>query len=139
MRFRRGQLSNVVYLAFCIPFILAYLSWAYFPLLAEWLITNTFNYRVLPHPSSQFWYATIRFFYAWYTFLAIAVAGVWAVAAILARKHNIESCRSCYPMVSFVVPAYEEEENISRCINSLFQCTDEYDGLCELIVVDDGS
>ncbi len=139
MRFRRGQLSNVVYLAFCIPFVLAYLSWAYFPLLAEWLITNIFNYRVLPQPSSQFWHATIQFFYAWYTFLAIAVAGVWAVAATLARKHKIESCRSCYPMVSFVVPAYEEEENISRCIDSLFQCTDKYDGLCELIVVDDGS
>jgi len=42
-------------------------------------------------------------------------------------------------MVSFVVPAYNEERNVSRCVTSLFKCAEKYDGLCEIIVVDDGS
>jgi biofilm PGA synthesis N-glycosyltransferase PgaC len=42
-------------------------------------------------------------------------------------------------MVSFIVPAYNEERKISRCITSLFKCAQEYDSLCEIIVVDDGS
>lgn len=42
-------------------------------------------------------------------------------------------------MVSFVVPAYNEEKNVSRCIDSLFACAEKYLGTCEIIVVDDGS
>ncbi|MEM3640449.1 MAG: glycosyltransferase family 2 protein [Candidatus Bathyarchaeia archaeon] len=42
-------------------------------------------------------------------------------------------------MVSFIVPAYNEERNISRCISSLFKCAEKYGGLCEIIVIDDGS
>ena len=42
-------------------------------------------------------------------------------------------------MVCFVVSAYDEEKNVSHCINSLFKCAEKYDGLCEVIVVDDSS
>jgi len=42
-------------------------------------------------------------------------------------------------MVSFVVPAYNEEKNITRCLNSLFECTTNFRGSSEIIVVDDGS
>jgi biofilm PGA synthesis N-glycosyltransferase PgaC len=42
-------------------------------------------------------------------------------------------------MVSFIVPAYNEEKNVARCITSLFRCSRNYAGLCEIIVIDDGS
>lgn len=42
-------------------------------------------------------------------------------------------------MVSFVVSAFGEGKNVFRGINSLFKCAGKYDGLCEIIVVDDGS
>lgn len=42
-------------------------------------------------------------------------------------------------MVSFIVPAFNEERSVSRCIQSLFKCAGKYGGLCEIIVVDDGS
>lgn len=138
MKFRLGKGSKVVYLLFCIPFILAYVSWLYFPDLAYWFITNIFKYEVY-QKAGWLWYLIIRFFYTWYTFLAIGVAGVWAVAATLAKKQWKKHNKQHYPMVSFVVSAYNEEKNVSRCINSLFRCAEKYDGLCEIIVVDDGS
>jgi cellulose synthase/poly-beta-1,6-N-acetylglucosamine synthase-like glycosyltransferase len=97
-----------------------------------------FNYHVLPQRASWLWYMTIRFFYTWYTFLAIGVAGLWVVAAAFAKVQRKGKCKY-YPMVSFVVPAYNEERNVSRCLTSLFKCAEKYDGLCEIIVVDDGS
>jgi len=140
MKLRLSKGSKIIYLVFCIPIILAYVSWAFFPAFAQWLITNIFKYDVLHPPQASWqWYMTIRFFYTWYTFLAVGVAGVWAVAATLARKHRKNGKRLFYPMVSFVVPAYNEEKTISRCIASLFRCAEKYDGLCEIIVVDDGS
>lgn len=42
-------------------------------------------------------------------------------------------------MVSFVIPAFNEETNIAQCVNSLLECADKYDGNCEVIVIDDGS
>lgn len=139
MKFRSLKDSKVVYLAFCIPFVLAYISWVFFPVFAQWLIIHVLNYEVLPEQASWLWDVTIRFFYAWYTFLAIGVAGVWAAAATLVRMQRKEFNKRPYPMVSFIVLAYNEERNVSRCIKSLFRCAEKYDGLCEIIVVDDGS
>jgi len=82
---------------------------------------------------------TVRFFYTWYTFSAIGLAGAWAIAAALARKKKHKTERLFCPLVSFIVPAYNEQRNIPRCIASIFKCADKYDGLCEIIVVDDGS
>jgi len=44
-----------------------------------------------------------------------------------------------YPMVSFITRTFNEEKSIAKRINSLFQRVFEYPGLCEIIVVDDGS
>jgi len=140
MNIRLHKNSKAIYLAFLIPFGLAYISWTYFPILVQWLTTCIFKYEPLPsQQASLLWYATVRFFYTWYTFLAIGVAGVWAVAATFANRQQRGNSRPHYPMVSIIVPAYDEEKNVSRCIKSLFRCLKKYDGLCEIIVVDDGS
>jgi len=139
MNLRLPKGSRIVYLAFCIPFILAYVSWRFFPVFAHWLITQTFKYDISLQQANWLWYTVVRFLYGWYTFLAIGIAGIWAVAAALARAQKKGAKQLWYPMVSFVVPAYNEEKNVSRCIKSLFKCTEKYAGLCEIIVVDDGS
>jgi len=138
MKFRLRKGSKVVYLAFCIPFILAYVSWVYFPVFARLLITQIFKYD-FSQQASGLWYVTVQFLYAWYTFLAIGVAGVWVVAATLAKNRPVEGGKRRCPLVSFVVSAYNEEKNVSRCIRSIFRCAEKYGGLCEIIVVDDGS
>jgi biofilm PGA synthesis N-glycosyltransferase PgaC len=90
-------------------------------------------------PPNWLWYGVVQFFYSWYTFLAIGVAGVWALAAKFAKIRRNNAKRIHYPMVSFIVPAFNEEKTISRCIQSLFKCAEKYGDLCEIIVVDDGS
>jgi cellulose synthase/poly-beta-1,6-N-acetylglucosamine synthase-like glycosyltransferase len=130
---------KVTYLAFAIPFILAFLSWLYFPAIAQWIIANVFGYTTAEQVTNPAWYWIIRFFYSWYTFVAIGIAGIWVIAAIFARKHHAEPKRMFYPMVSFIVPAYNQEKNVARCITSLFKCAEKYDGNCEIIVIDDGS
>jgi len=138
MKFRMPK-SKLIYLAFFIPFILAYASWRFFPSFATCLITQIFRYEVSLLQANWLWYTIVGFFYGWYTFLAIGLAGVWALAATFARVQQKKDKRLYYPMVSFVVPAYNEEKNVLRCITSLFKCTEKYVGLSEIIVVDDGS
>lgn len=130
--------SKVRYLAFCLPFALAYASWTLFPAVAQSIIGYLLKYTVT-EPAHWLWLALVRFLYAWYTFLAIGVAGVWAIAATFARTRHKTVVKKSYPMVSFVVPAFNEEKNVSRCIGSLFECAQRYSGLCQIIVVDDGS
>jgi cellulose synthase/poly-beta-1,6-N-acetylglucosamine synthase-like glycosyltransferase len=139
MNLRLLKNFRLVYLVFCIPFILAYLSWQFFPVFANWLIIQTFKYDVSLQHAHWLWYFAIRFFYTWYTFLAVGIAGFWAIAAMLAKGHQKKVKRLSYPMVSFIVPAYNEEESVSRSVTSLFKCAKDYAGLCEIIVVDDGS
>jgi biofilm PGA synthesis N-glycosyltransferase PgaC len=131
--------SKVAYLVLCIPLILAYVSWQFFPVFVEWLLTRLFSYEPSDQPATWLWYGIARFFYGWYTFLAIGVAGMWAIAATFARKQGDKVKQAFYPMVSFVVPAYNEEKNVARCIKSLYRCAEKYAGRCEIIVVDDGS
>lgn len=138
MKSKVHKRSRVLYLAFCIPFILAYVSWVFFPIFAQWVIGSVFRYGVAK-PADWFWLGIVHFFYGWYTFLAIGVAGVWAVAATFARTEPEGTDKRGYPMVSFVVPAYDEEKNVSGCIASLFKNAEKYGGPCEVIVVDDGS
>lgn len=130
---------TLAYTLFIIPFILAYLSWAYFPQAAQTLITNVFGYHAQDQAANILWLALISFFYSWYTFLAIGVAGTFIVAAFIARKKHSTGKHEFYPLVSFLVPAYNEEVNVKRCITSLAKCADEYLGNCEIIVIDDGS
>lgn len=79
------------------------------------------------------------FYYSWFTLLAIGVGGLLAVGAWLSRRRAKRLRMSFYPMVSFVVPAFNEEKSLPRCIDSLFKCGAEYPGPVEVIVVDDGS
>jgi cellulose synthase/poly-beta-1,6-N-acetylglucosamine synthase-like glycosyltransferase len=130
---------RIIYLVFILPFILAFLSWLYFPAIAQWIVTNLFGYAAAEQTANPVWYWIIRFFYSWYTFVAIGIAGIWVVAAVFARKRRVKPKHTFYPMVSFVVPAYNQENNVARCITSLFKCAEKYDGNCEVIVVDDGS
>jgi len=131
--------SRLLYLSFLAPLVLALLSWLYFPNIAQWIITDLFGYATAEQPANAFWTGTLVFFYTWYTFVAIGIAGIWIVAAVFARKKRAQIKCGFYPMVSFVVPAYNEEANVARCITSLFQCAQHYQGNCEIIIVDDGS
>jgi cellulose synthase/poly-beta-1,6-N-acetylglucosamine synthase-like glycosyltransferase len=130
---------RVIYLAFLVPLVLAFLSWLYFPAVAQWIIANVFGSAAAEQAANPVWYWMIRFFYSWYTFVAIGIAGVWVVAAVFARRRRVEPKRLFYPMVSFVVPAYNQEKNVARCVASLFKCAEKYGGNCEVIVIDDGS
>ena len=44
-----------------------------------------------------------------------------------------------FPMISFVVSAFNQETTISHSIRSLFKCASDYRGPSEIILVDDGS
>ena len=131
--------TKLVYTLFVVPFVLAFLSWIYFPAFAQAIITRVFGYTAGEQEANILWLALISFFYTWYTFLAIGVTGTWITAALLARRKRAVGMHEFYPMVSFIVPAFNEEENVKRCIASLFRCTEMYCGNCEVIVVDDGS
>jgi biofilm PGA synthesis N-glycosyltransferase PgaC len=130
---------KVTYLAFLIPFVLAGLSWTYFPAIAQWIIANVFGYAPVGQTTNLVWNWTIQFFYSWYTFVSIDIAGVWITAAVFSRRRRVKPERVFYPMVSFLVPAYNQEKNIANCIASLFACTAKYAGNCEIIIIDDGS
>ena len=130
---------NLFSLLFLLPFVLAFLSWAYFPLFAQGTIATFFRYVPIEKTANPLWLATISFFYTWYTFLAIGFAGVWIVAAFITRQKHIANWRDFRPMFSFVVPAFNEEANVGRCIRSLYKCAEVYEGNCEIIVIDDGS
>ena len=58
---------------------------------------------------------------------------------MFARKKHAETKQAFYPNVSFIVPAYNQEPNIERCITSLYKNAEQYVGSCEIIIVDDGS
>ena len=130
---------KTVYLLFLIPFILAFISWLFFPALANWVIANILHYAITDEPANPVWAGLISFFYSWYTLVAIGISGTWVVAAYLARRKPIKTKRMFNPLVSFVIPAFNQEKNVFNCVNSLFKCTEKFDGICEVIVVDDGS
>jgi cellulose synthase/poly-beta-1,6-N-acetylglucosamine synthase-like glycosyltransferase len=139
MKPKSSKRSKLVYLAFCLPLILAFVSWQFFPVFVEWFISRAFSYESSYKSPNWLWQDITQFLYGWYTLLAIGVAGIWAIAAAFERAHHGKTEPEFYPMVSLVVPAYNEDKNIARCLNSLYKCTQRYAGLCEIIVVDDGS
>jgi len=135
----KNKSFKIIYVLFFFPFILCFLSWFYFPILAEWLIKNIIGYTSETFIENYLWISIVRFFYSWYTLIAIGLAGMWIVAAFIARKKELKQSQSFYPMVSFVIPAFNQEKNIATCINSLFVSANKYEGLTEILVVDDGS
>ncbi len=130
---------RLAYVLFLVPFVLAYLSWAFFPTIAHGIIRNVFGYIVLERAANPIWLGIISFFYTWYTFLAIGFAGFWIAVAFVARRRPMAPKHDFYPMVSFMVPAFNEEAHIAGCLHSLAACAEAYHGNCEVIIVDDGS
>ncbi|KON33984.1 MAG: hypothetical protein AC479_02265 [miscellaneous Crenarchaeota group-6 archaeon AD8-1] len=130
---------NFIYLLFLLPVVLCFLSWYYFPSIANWIITNLFGYTSNIHAESFVWSAIIRFLYTWYTIIAIGFSGLWIVAAHISKKKQLTQKQAFYPMVSFIIPAYNQEKNIGLCINSLYKSAAKYSGLTEILVIDDGS
>lgn len=139
MAVSKPKTNRLYYLLLVLPFILAFVSWWGFPVLAQWLSMTVFGYEPLLQPAGWLWYAAVMLYYSWFTFLGIGVGGLLAVSAWLSRRHAKRQRVGFYPMVSFVVPAFNEEKKLPRCIDSLFRCTIEYPGPIEVIVVDDGS
>jgi len=82
---------------------------AVFPSFRTFIITQTFNYEV-SSPPNWLWYSIVQFFYSWYTFLAIGVAGVWALAAKFAKIRRNNAKRLHYPMVSFIFQPLMKKE-----------------------------
>jgi len=127
------------YVLFVLPFILAFIIWLLYPPLVGFFLVNVLGYPVPSQPPPLIWTLLLGFFYTWYVFFAVGVGGCLVVAAWVWKKSSMPKTDRVYPMVSFVVPAYNEEQNIMRCINSLFKCAVKYRGPSEILVVDDGS
>lgn len=139
MEIAAKRYSKLTYSLLIVPFLLALVSWLYFPILAEYLRNTIFGYLPPNLTPNSIWTITIRFFYTWYTFVAIGLAGAWATAALIIKRRQQTIQTRQQPMVTFIVPAHNEENNIPRCIDSLYRCIDKYKGICEVLVIDDGS
>ena len=137
---RKNPFKKLAIAFLILPFVVAFVSWFWFPALSEGLI-RLIGYKPVFQVTSVVWFAIVWFFYSWYTFLAVGVAGFFVVVAWLVRrrKAGLEPRSVFYPMVSFVLPCFNEGERVARCVSSLFECASRYGGLCEIIVVDDGS
>ncbi len=139
-RLSEGAFANLPrYVLLVLPLLLAIVSWLAFPSLAQWLSVNVFRYRPIFQPSGFLWHALVLFYYSWFTFLSIGMGGLLLVLAWFSRRGTRREKIDFYPMVSFVVPAFNEEKQLPRCIDSLFKCGEKYPGPVEVIVVDDGS
>jgi len=136
---KKSETLKLQYLLFCVPFILAFVSWQWFPLFAEFIIIYGFGYVPALQPARLLWRISVWFLYTWYTFLSIGVGGSFIVAAWIWKRRKIKREKERHPMVSFIIPAYNEEKRVSRCIASLFKCAAQYPGYSEIIAVDDGS
>jgi len=134
-----GARARTRYWLFILPFILAFIIWLWYPSFVGFILVNVLGYRAPPQPPPLIWSLPLWFFYTWYVFFAIGVGGILVVAAWMWKQLPAPRIKPVYPMVSFVVPAYNEERNIMRCINSLFKCAVKYRGSSEIIIVDDGS
>lgn len=137
--FTATSTSKLWYLLFILPVLLAYAAWHWFAVVAESLIFVIFGYVPIFHPAHWLWYLAAAFLYSWYIFSSIGIGGCFVVAAWLCRRKDIQKKIEDYPTVSFIVPAYNEESRIERCIISLFKCAARYPSPSEVIVIDDGS
>ena len=137
---RKNWSARLAFALLFLPFVLAFMSWLWFPEISLGLFSLT-GYRPIFHATNFLWFAIVWFLYTWYTFLAIGVAGFFVIVAWLVRRRKASFLPkdTFYPMVSFVVPSFNEEKRIGRCVLSLFECASRYSGLCEIIVIDDGS
>ncbi len=124
---------------FLLPFVLAFIVWLLFPPLVEFVLVNALKYPTPIQSPPLIWSLPLIFFYTWYVFSAIGVGGLLVVAVWMWKQRPTPKIARAYPLVSLVVPAYNQEQNIMRCINSLFKCAIRYRGSSEIIIIDDGS
>jgi len=138
---RKQWLFRVYYILFAVPISLAFISWIFFPSFAEFIVLNLFRYEFESKQPGFLWAFVVNTLYTWYTFVFIGLSGILIVAAwICIKKYEktIQQDRH-YPSVSFIIPAYNEENTIQQCITSVFESASNYFGIAEIIVVDDGS
>jgi len=131
--------SKLVYLLLLAPFILAYFFWIYFPVFVSYVVVELLGYQPSLEQVNWLWQGSLFFFYTLYVFFAMGLGSLWILAAWIWGRTREKKALTEYPMVSFIVPAYNEEKHIGRCIKSLFENAVEYPGPCEIIVVEDGS
>ena len=82
----------------------------------------------------------------WTIVAAIALNSLFAVMwyedtkqrPILMQEIKAYETRA-FPMISFIVSAFNQETTISHSIRSLLKCASDYRGASEIILVDDGS
>lgn len=127
------------YLLFPLPFILAFIVWLLYPSLVGFVLFNVLKYHAASQPPTLTWSLLPIFFYTWYLFSAIGVAGLLVVAAWMWKQHPTPKIVYDHPEISVIVPVYNQKRNVSRCIYGLFNSAIRYDGLSEIIVIDDGS
>jgi len=135
----KPKVSKLAYLLFALPCVIAYITWRWFPVLAWYIIVYGFGYVPSIQDAHWLWYGTLFAYFTLYVIFAIGLGGVLVVAAWIWKQRKKPRRSADYPTVSFIVPAYNEEKLISRCVTSLFKSADYYPGFCEIIVVDDGS
>ncbi|MEM2107903.1 MAG: glycosyltransferase, partial [Candidatus Bathyarchaeia archaeon] len=133
------QSQKYLYPLLIAPFILAYLCWQWFPLIAQYIVIHAFGYVPSPQPAHWLWSGALYLFFTLYVFIVIGIGGAFIIAAWIWRRRKKPDRPAYHPTVSFIVPAYNEEKLISRCINSLYETAAAYPGFCQIIVVDDGS
>ena len=72
------------------------------------------------------------------TAFTIYIGMFWLILAVKNRKKFDEEKNAVeFPSISIIVPAFNEEKNIRKCIDSLLQL--KYPSKPEIIVVNDGS
>jgi cellulose synthase/poly-beta-1,6-N-acetylglucosamine synthase-like glycosyltransferase len=137
----KRRLSLAYYTLFIVPLSLAFLSWALFPSFAELIAIMLFKYKIEHLQPNPIWAFIVNTLYTWYTFVFIGLSGILIVTAWISTKKAEKELQkdNRYPSISFIIPAYNEEENIRQCITSVFKSASNYFGLSEIIVVDDGS
>jgi cellulose synthase/poly-beta-1,6-N-acetylglucosamine synthase-like glycosyltransferase len=133
------DVDPALYLLLILPFLSATISWLYFPRLAEWLSLHVLGYEPGIEVANWLWLTLIFGYYTWFTYLSIAVAGSFTIVAWLSRRKASGRKLTFYPMVSFIVPGFNEARLLPKCIKSLYNCANSYLGQVEIIVVDDGS
>ena len=123
-------------------FTLAYVSWYAYPRIVDYILFDFLGNQRIYGMSNYLGQFIMNFFYAWYTFITIGEGGSFVIIAWVWRTNEREvkeKKMDFYPMVSCIIPAYNEEDNISKAIISLFNCLKKYRGPSQIFVIDDGS
>ena len=73
-----------------------------------------------------------------FNILAIYLSLVWIIIYISNRKTILRYPRTKeFPAITFIVPAFNEEKNIEKCLNSILNV--DYPSKFKILVVNDGS